>query len=406
VNRIVPPLLLAASLAAAPTTSRAQDVPAAKVRVQVVLRDADHLSVYHASRGSVVGGLLVPFFNVGNAIKADARGDKLTAAVGDYVHALALETSFERVLPARYPVFEVDAVAEGGLHATDRELAQHAREAGFRYVLLVDETFTGLSSGSVVADTDQVSVMQAVKLELFDADDGKRLWKSRLVAGSLARSALAPALESGDFFRTNYPAVADMLATLVVGSLFRDDQLHAMAASAGQGEQVPAVSSVLARYDDAIAIHVEVPKGWHELRMNSPYVKVIEPKSELRFKMGVRAEIDLLVSEFAQDVATVDEYMAAAATRMGEAGMDTATLTPFAGDTLAIPPGYSAWTIRRQDGTGGQVMFVKLLEKPYIAVLTVVATEDLDGLVAANREALEAAVLGSTVAVDRGRGGR
>lgn len=371
-----------------------------KVRVQIVLRDtADQLRVYHASKGSVAGGMFIPFFGIGNAVKADARGDRLTQAAGSYARGEALAASLERVVPAKYPVFEVDAVEEGTVHASDADLARRARDGGFRYLLIVDEDFTGLSSGTVASDNDQVSVAINAKVELFNAADGNRMLKTRVIANSLARESLAPALESADFFRANYPAVADLLAGVLVGELLRTDKLHAMAKSIGRGDQVPAVSAVLARYDDSLRISVRPPVGWEAVKMNSPYVKVVQPKSELKFKLGVRLEMDLLLTEFGQDVATIEDYLVVASDRYAQAGLDPATLEPYQGEGRIAIPGYSAYSIKRQDGTGGQLMYFKLLEKPYLAARTVVATEDMDGLVAANRAAIEAVLLESDVAV-------
>jgi len=380
--------------------ANADEPPAANVRVQVVLRDtSDKLRVFCQSKGSLTGGLLIPFFNIGNAVRTDQRGDKLTEAVGGYARGPVLAASFEKIFPSKYKMFEVKAVEEGTVHASDADLIKRAHDGGFPYLILVDEDFTGLSSGTFVAQDDSVMVVDNAKIELFDTSSGDRILKTRGIASSLARQPLATALSSGDFFRTNFPAVADSIASFVVGQLLRTDNLHKMADTIGQGDQVPALAGVLKRYAGAVRISAQPPSGWHVVDIGTPYGKVLEPKSALKMKLGIRLEADLLLSEFGQDVTTLDDYLAAVSERYGDAGFDTATLLPYSGDGLAQLPGYTAYSMRRKGGTGGQIMFFKMLDKPYLAMKIVVATEDMDGLVAANRAAIEEALNDSEVTI-------
>jgi hypothetical protein len=393
--------LLAAFAIGASAPCQAADAPADAVRVQVVLRDTHkELNVYHYSKGSKAGEFWVPFFMWGNLVKHEARDGKLTAAVGDYAHGDTLAAAFAKVLPAKYPVFAVATVIEGADAAADSQLVQAAQGGGFHYVLLVDEEFSGISGGTYTSDNDQVSVAERVRFEVFDVASGKRLHKSQAVAFGLARTGLAAAVTDGAFYRTHYPAVAEATAAFVVGDLLRTDKLHEMAAAHGHGEQVPALAKVLAKYDDPVVIKPKPPKGWQVATLGTPYALGVEPKSEARYKLGLRFDVDLLVPEFGQDVATIDEYLTSVALRLTDAGYDAGRLEPLAPGVLVFPPDYVAYRVPRMDGTGGQLMGFKLLEKPYVAVLTVVATEDLDGHVQRHRADIEQAFADVRIAID------
>jgi hypothetical protein len=134
--------------------------------------------------------------------------------------------------------------------------------------------------------------------------------------------------------------------------------------------------------------------------MDTPYAQIVEPKSELRYKLGVRMEIDLLLSAFGQDVSTIEDYMTLASIRFADGGLDPSTLKLYQGEGAIALPGYTAYSIHRQGGTGGQLMFLSMLDKPYLAMRTVIATEDLDGLLAAHRTEIEAALRDSEITID------
>jgi hypothetical protein len=398
-------MLAVLGLATASMRAAADDAAVAVVRVQVVVRDTHkELNVYHYSKGAKAGEVLVPFFLWGNYARNEAREGELTAAVGDYAHGEVLGAAVAKVLPAKYPVFAVQVVGEGASHWSQAELVRNAREADMHYVLLVDEEFSGVSSAQATSGNDQVSVAEGVRFLLLDVATGKQLHHSKMSAFSFARSGLEAALASGDFYRTHYPVVAEVIAGGIVGELLRTDHLHAMAAAHGRGEAVPALAAVLARYDDPVVIKPKAPTGWQVARLGTPYAKVVEPKSEDRFRFGLRFDVDLLVPEFGQDVDTVEGYIAGAmSTRLDEAGLDAAAMAPLTADVLTAPAGYTGYVVRRKEGTGGQVMLIRMLDKPYVAMLTVVATEDLDGHVARHRSDIEAAFAQARIEIDPGR---
>lgn len=381
----------------------AQESPGAgKVRVQVVLRDtSDHLRVFYQGQGAFAGNVLVPFFRIGNLVRQDERGDRLTAAVGDYPRGKVLAEAFERVFPRKYPVFEVHALEEGSKHLSDAELCRAAKAAGFGYLILVDESFAGLWSGALIAQDETVSAVLEAKVEVFDVSTPKPVYTRGLQANSLVRMPLQSAMASGDYFKGQFPALSETLAGIVVGELLRTDRLHGMAASVGRGDEVPALAGVLGRYGGAIRRSPKAPSGWRVVDLKTPYAVVIEPKSMLRMKMGVRYDVDLLISEFGQDVGSIEEYLTAVADRYTEAGFDLATLAPYRAEGSIQLPGYTAYSMRRKDGTGGQIMYFRMLEKPYLAMKIVVAIEDMDGLVAANRAGIEQALASSEITIAR-----
>lgn len=64
-------------------------------------------------------------------------------------------------------------------------------------------------------------------------------------------------------------------------------------------------------------------KNWKRTKMNTKYANLLEPKSDLRYAMGLRFDVDLLVPELGQAVASLDEYIPIYLTRLEDSGIDS-----------------------------------------------------------------------------------
>lgn len=370
-----------------------------KARVMVATRDTTQpLQVFFLTKGAVARGLFLPFGNVGNAIAYDARNDDYNKAIGVFDRRPTLIAAIRKAFEAKYPVFEI--VDDGATYRNDDErkaIVARAKTQGIGYVLLVDDQFAGITSGGFASDTHDVSAASAVRYELYETAKGERLAKDKMVGNSLTRIPLEQAFTDRAFLEAQMPAAHEALAKLLVGGLMRTDNLHRMAASVGQGDQVPALSAVLKRYEKPVRITMTPPAGWRTLKFNVRYAMLTEPKDERRFKMGVRTDVDVLVQELGQDVDTIEQYQQIAFARLAEAGYDTSTVQER---TDLHKDGYTAISIKNPTTGGGQVILFRKIDDIYVAVITVVAIENLDGILATNLAQFQAAIDGVKVQID------
>lgn len=370
-----------------------------KARVMVATRDTTQpLQVFFLTKGAMARGLFLPFGNIGNAIAYDARNDDYNKAIGAFDRRPTLVAAIRKAFEAKYPVFEI--VDDGATYRNDDErkaIVARAKTQGIGYVLLVDDQFAGITSGGFASDTHDVSAASAVRYELYETAKGERLAKDKMVGNSLTRIPLEQALTDRAFLEAQMPAAHEALAKLLVGGLMRTDNLHRMAASVGQGDQVPALSAVLKRYEKPVRITMTPPAGWRTLKFNVRYAMLTEPKDERRFKMGVRTDVDVLVQELGQDVDTIEQYQQIAFARLAEAGYDTSTVQERSD---LHKDGYTAISIKNPATGGGQVILFRKIDDIYVAVITVVAIENLDGILATNLSQFQAAIDGVKVQID------
>jgi hypothetical protein len=176
----------------------------------------------------------------------------------------------------------------------------------------------------------------------------------------------------------------------------RTDNLHRMAASVGRGDAVPALSALLKRHESRVHITTVPPKSWVNARTGTRYVAIVQPKSELRFKLGVTTSVDLLVPEFGQDVDTIEEYQQAVFTRLSEVGFDPATAQERADFSKE---GYSALSVTNPTTGGGQLILFRKIDDLYVAVVIIVATEHFEQMLVAHKSVLQEAVDGVRIEI-------
>lgn len=123
---------------------------------------------------------------------------------------------------------------------------------------------------------------------------------------------------------------------------------------------------------------------------------MVEPKSELRFKLGVTASVDLLVAEFGQDVDTIEGYQQAVFTRLSEVGFDPATAQERSDFSK---PGYTALSVTNPETGGGQLILFRKIDDLYVAIIVIVATENFEQMLATHKAALQEAVDGMRIEI-------
>jgi hypothetical protein len=370
----------------------------AKVRVLVATKDTQQtLQVDFITKGAVARGLFVPFGGIGNAIAFDARSKEYSATIGPFDRRPTLVAAIEKAFEGKYPVFDI--IDDGATYDSDKDekaLIQRAKSQGVGYVLLVDEQFAGISSGGMASPTHDVSVAMTIRYELYETAKGTRLVKERIGGNSLDRMPLEQALTDRAFLETRMPLVHEVLGKLIVGGLMRTDNLHRMAASVGRGDAVPALSALLKRHESRVHITTVPPKSWVNARTGTRYVAIVQPKSELRFKLGVTTSVDLLVPEFGQDVDTIEEYQQAVFTRLSEVGFDPATAQERADFSKE---GYSALSVTNPTTGGGQLILFRKIDDLYVAVVIIVATEHFEQMLVAHKSVLQEAVDGVRIEI-------
>lgn len=350
----------------------------AKVKILVATRNtAGDLQVYYMTKGGMARGMLLPFGSLGNAIAMDARNRDYTKAIGPLDRRATLVDAVRKAFADRSPVFEV--VDDAATFSNDDErkaLVARAKGQGIRYLLTLEDQFTGISSGTVTAENHDVGVAGVVRFALYDTAKDDRLAKERVAGNSLDRIPLESALTDRAFLEKELPVVHAAIAKSVVGGLVRTDVLHRMAESAGQGDAVPAIGALLKRYEKPVSIVIAPPSGWRTVSIGTKYGMVVEPRDSRRFKTGARADVDILLPELGQGVKTLEEYEQIIFARLSDNGFDASTVKERSD---FHKEGYDAFSIVNPATGGGELILFRKLDDTYVAMLTVIATENFEG---------------------------
>ena len=383
--------LLAVVLVFLPGVVRAQD-EGKDVKVLVVFPQTPTPSkVYFATDGEFSRGLLIPFAAIANSAnlrkRSDTLGAQLDATLAGYDRYAVLEEALRKSFGQRSPMFTVEATTDAARFLPGEQLGTAAAQAGYRYVITIEEVFSGLSMLNLMATrSDDVAPMVNIRYRVYEADSRKQVLKGMAAQNGMTKKHIDQAPGDRALFVDAYPQIAQGIATQLVGNLFRTDTLHAMATSVGRGSEVPKVSTILKQNEDRFTYTFKPVDGWKQTKMNSRYASVLEPRTDLRYRMGMRFEIDLLVQEFGQPVDNLDDYLPPFLERLGDTGVDVTTFAPF--DEIQAP-GYRVYSHAVGDKGGRHVVMMRMLDKDMLEVVTVVMTEDFDTLYPQHRTAIE-----------------
>jgi hypothetical protein len=348
---------------------------------------------------------LIPLFGVGqlaaNKERSQDHGDRLDETLAGYDRATVLYDAVVAEFGRHSPMFELE---RGTFRYSDFYNATMRKESfpqGADYVLVLNEPFSGLAMFNGFASKDgRVAPIAVLEALLYDGRTRKTLLHAKFTANTREGRPVEAALNDRSFFVDAYPAIARLLASQLVGQLNREDVLHAMAATAGRGDEVPPIGKVMERYAKRFRFQIDPPPGWRRTKFNSRYVVAVEPADVRNQLFGIRLEVDLLLPEFGQDVHSIDEYLDKVRQRMLAAGGDPESLVPF--DGLTMPPGYrilSQVTDPAHDGR--TIMAVRMLDGELVEMVHVIFARDFTTAYPAHRAEIEQALARSRVELRR-----
>jgi len=357
--------------------------------------------VYFVTDGEITRGILIPFAAIANDIafrkRSDEMGAQLDRTLAGYDRYATIYKELESRFKFRSPAFVTTDSRAPAIYLSDNGITPAAAKDGYDYVIAIEDKFSGLSMLTLVATrSDDLAPITTLGYKVYDARKRERIAKGLISANGLQKRHYNEALKDRELFVGSYDQMAYYLAEQLVGSLFRVDQLHTMAASVGRGDEVPQVAAVMKRFEKRFDYTLKTAPDWKQTRMNSKYVSVLEPKNDLRYSLGLRFEVDLLIPEFGQDVSTVDEYVDAWKLRLVDQGIDISSFAVFA--DIDAPDGFRAYSLDLPGG-GRQVSLLRLLNEDMLQLVSLIFTKDFATLYPQNRKKMEAMIAAAKLQV-------
>lgn len=346
-------------------------------------------------RAALVGGALMAMIN---SSIAEHRNNPLALQLNETMagyeraphFAQAIRDSFRR----RSGAFDVTTSTERARYVTGRDkLTGAAAAEGVDFVLVMDSEFVGLWMAGAYTKTDDLTPAQTIRYRLIRVRKPDVIAKGFVTGFGHQRKYYQQAVGDREFFTSLWPQVCIALADRITGDLNREDQLHHMAASIGRGAEVPAIGTLLEKYEKTFRFDLAPAAGWKETRLDTPYARVLEPKDDSRLVMGLRFDLDLLVPEFGQDVRTVEEYVLSYGQRRLEALPKSTPLRPWDGIDA---PGFTTYIAETGDG-GHNVILFRVLGERQVQVVNAVFLKDFELHYPANRAKIERMIAQSRI---------
>jgi hypothetical protein len=347
--------------------------------------------VWLVTEGEMARGLFVPFGNIANSITLTKRseefGAQLDATLDGFDRYAVLYAALQRRFKQRSSAFVTTESRAFPTYVTRKGVTSAAGKEGYDFVIEIQEVFSGLSMLNTYATkTDDVAPLAHLSYVVYDARKRVEIDRIQIVANGLEKRPLKEAVNDKALFVQAYERIAGQLADQLIGTLFSRDKLHAMAASVGRGDDVPQVKAVIKRYAKHFHYRFKVPPEWRSMRMDSGLGHVLVPKSELRYSLGMRFEIELLIPELGQDVDTLDEYLTIWQTRLAEKGADMSTLTEF--NDIKVSEDYRKFAADTP-GVGRQIFLFRQVREDMLEIVTIVVAKDFDTVYPKNRGSIQ-----------------
>lgn len=302
-------------------TALAADTPR-NVRVLVVLRVLErpgHISIggtqddsgdHHGFGGTTPLGRTY----VDMLIKRRAAlNNQFLTTIDGFDRDTAMTEGLKRAFARRSAMFEITTTADREKFldgASSVKPMAAARDAGYDFVVTLCDDFMGLSvNDEIDAERGLLTPVYQVRYMLHDAATGKVRSRGRTAALGFVKQPFDTAVKDRDFFTGQWPLMCSSIATQLVDQLLRQDDLHHMAESVGRGAEMPPVSDRLADLQKRLKWKLEPASGWNEFRVN-PLMRMLRPRGALADSVSMRVDVDFLIPELGQKVASVDEYVA------------------------------------------------------------------------------------------------
>lgn len=380
-------------IALASTGTLANETTGPQVKVLVVYPATPvPTKVYFATDGEFTRGMLIPFASIANNINLKKRstelGAQLDAAIEGYDRYQIFHEALQKAFDQRYPVLSLTKTTNETSYLDKGKPNGKAADEGYAYVMVIEDLFTGLSMLNLLATrSDDVAPAMNIRYKLYDSKSKKELSKGTAAQNGMVKKHISLAPKDRDLFVAAYPDISRGISFLIMGNLLKTDLLHAMAATVGRGNDVPKVSVVLKNYEKRFSYKHQPLDGWRQVKMTTPYVQVIEPKSDMKFQMGIRYELDLLIPEFGQEFDSVDGYLGLMTERLADGGIDVATMAPF--QEIALPDQHQVYSYSTNKDGGRNIVALRLVDKDIISIVTIVFTRDFDTLYPQYRSEIE-----------------
>jgi len=382
-------LLFVVSLLVCSFTVHAAD---SAIKILVVFpQQLEPSKVYMMTDGELTRGLTIPFAAIANNAhikkRSEELGAQLDATLEGYDRYDVVHQALAKRFSQRSVAFELTQSREFDKYVSSKGITASAGADDFSYVVAIEDKFSGMSILNVATKTDDLAPYTTLGYQVFETKKRSRISKGAVSANGLQKKPFKEAIGDKAFFTNAYPTLADNIANQIVGTLFRTDVLHAMAASAGRGDEVPQVSSVLKKNEKRFDYEFTPAKNWKRTKMNVKYANLLEPKSDLRYSMGLRFDVDLLVPELGQDVTSIDEYVPIYLTRLEDSGVDTSTFTEFT--EINARPEYRVYSFLPNNDGGRQIVLLRKVGDDLLEMILVVFSKDFETLYPAHRADIE-----------------
>jgi hypothetical protein len=385
--------LFLSCLLALPSATAAEDK---KVSILGLVDASAPLTVDYRTEGRRVRdtilatGLLGIFIASGEQSK---ESKAFQAVIGEFDRRRLIEGALAAGFAAPSPYFQVAIPDHSGnfLSKKGKVDLDAVKSSGHKFALVVHEDMAGLITAWTMA---HLSATSFLSYELYDVEKGKLMAKGSTTGFARPEYEFEAATSDRTRFVTDYPLAMGSAVGTIYGQLYKDNHLNTMAQSVGLGDKVLPIGKVLDRYAGQFSYKFALPKGWEQVKTSSTYTTLLQPKNEDKMRIGINFTLDLLIEEFGQDVADVEEYAALYLGKLAKAGYK---LAPEADSKPFDVPAFRSYAYGRLDGNGKEVVLFRKLSDNFVAIYTVVLASDLDALLGKYRKDVEGIINNASI---------
>lgn len=335
-----------------------------KVQILTLIDDSQPLGFMYVSRGrstttrmiNIFGGI-APFLinNSVNKKAVEKDSAEFQRTIGAYDRRTVLERKFAAMIGNFSPWFTLVAPKPDRrkeyLHDGKPNFSAIEKD-GWRYVLVIKDKFTGMAT----SQAGSVSAYSDVDYAVYDVAKEKKLGKGEAVRIWPTQHDYASAMRNRKIFVSEYPQLANMVATGVLGQLLKDDVFYRIGQKENLGDKVPAVAKILADYEKRFNYDFDLPRGWKKQKYNAKYRLDMGPKKDWS-TVGDGFSVDLLLEAFGSKTKTLSEYKTIFLGRVANMGYPVETVHAFRG--LKIDPSWNVFAMERPDRRGPEIVAMK-----------------------------------------------
>jgi hypothetical protein len=286
---------------------------------------------------------------------------------------------------ARSPLFEMTGSTDGARYLQGDELTSAVARDGYDYAIVFEPRLVGLTMATSPHESLDMSPAMSLKYRVLRPGSHRALSRNTATAYGLVKLPYQSAVASREFFTNAWPEMSLTLAHQITGKLYRHDVLHEMAASVGRGDEMPAVGTLLKRYERSFEWRLRPIRGWRDTKFDVNYVRVLEPKSDERLVIGLRLEVDLMLPEFGLAGGSLREYIQVFDERRRDELPDAEPLVAFEGIDA---PGYEKYSYDVADG-GRIITLFRKLDDQRVEIVRAIFLKDFAGIYARHRQNVE-----------------